>query len=224
MFTAFSRAFAQLPDPAFRGVLARALGLTLALFIILGMAAGYGLSLVPAFGWSWINTLVDWLAGAGLVAASVFLLLPVASIFGALFMDRVASAVEAKHYPGGPAAKGQSIAEGLVSGLAFFGTMVLYNLLALPFYFLFPPAIWVLNGWLIGREYFELAAFRHHSPKEAKAMRRASRPQLLMAGIPLALLMSVPIVNFIAPVFATAVMVHVYWRARNKAEARQAAG
>ena len=211
-------AFAQLPDPAFRDVLLRALGLTIALFVLIGMAAGYGLSLVPDLPWAWLGLIIDWLAGAGLLAASVFLLLPVATVFGGLFMDRVADAVEAWHYTDKPPAMGQTLAEGLLTGLSFFRGDGRAQSAC-------PAALYPVSaGDLVAERLadrpgvFRVAAQRRHPPREVKALRWANRLCLLAAGIPQALLMSVPVVNFVAPVFATAVMVHVYWWVKGRDE------
>ncbi|MCP1336472.1 EI24 domain-containing protein [Futiania mangrovi] len=215
MLTAFSRAFAQMTDPAFRGVLWRALALTAGLLAALGLAAKWAIGLIPATGYGWLDSIIDILAGAGAVLGLAVLLLPVASLFAGLFLDEVADAVERRHYPTGIPARPQGIVEGLLTGLTFLGAMVLLNLLVLPVYVIFAPLapvlFYLVNGWLVGREFFELAALRHGSPAEAKALRLRHRGRVLTAGVALAFLLTIPVLNLIIPLFATAVMVHVYW-------------
>jgi CysZ protein len=66
-----------------------------------------------------------------------------------------------------------------------------------------------LNGYLLSREYFELVAVRHFGPKEIKAIRLENRRTLFFTGVIIAFLLSIPILNLLAPIVATAAMVHV---------------
>jgi uncharacterized protein involved in cysteine biosynthesis len=47
-------------------------------------------------------------------------------------------------------------------------------------------------------------------PAVALKMRRQSRGKIMVAGIMLTFLLTIPIVNFLTPVIATAFMVHVF--------------
>ena len=73
-------------------------------------------------------------------------------------------------------------------------------------------AFYLGNGYLLGREYFELAAMRHLPAAEARQLRQANRGLVFLCGVIIAGLASVPIVNLLTPLFATAFMVHVYKR------------
>ena len=91
------------------------------------------------------------------------------------------------------------------------------NLAALPLYLLLlfvPPLNFFLyygiNGYLLGREYFELVAVRRLESRAAKDMRRRFRGTVFLAGVIIAFFLSIPIVNLIAPVIATAFLVHLY--------------
>ena len=66
----------------------------------------------------------------------------------------------------------------------------------------------------MGKEYFLLAALRRGNPAEAQILRRAFRGQLFLAGTVIAFMMTIPIVNFIAPVISVAAMVNLVevWR------------
>ena len=103
-----------------------------------------------------------------------------------------------------------------------FQTLVAVNVLAL-FLLLVPGvnliAFYIGNGYLLGREYFELAAMRHIPSAEARSLRKANRGTVFLAGLIIAGLASVPILNFLTPLFATGFMVRVF-----KSIARQAAG
>jgi uncharacterized protein involved in cysteine biosynthesis len=67
-----------------------------------------------------------------------------------------------------------------------------------------------LNGYLLGHEYFEVIALRRLDPIEARAMRRRFTGTLLVGGMAIAGLFAVPVVNFVAPVLATAFMLHLF--------------
>jgi uncharacterized protein involved in cysteine biosynthesis len=67
-----------------------------------------------------------------------------------------------------------------------------------------------LNGYLLGREYFELVAQRRMTAEEAKALRRTRRVRVFLAGVVVAFLLTIPLVNLITPIIATAFMLHIY--------------
>jgi CysZ protein len=92
---------------------------------------------------------------------------------------------------------------------------ILVYLIALPFVFLAGAGFlvfFVATAWLLGREYFELAAMRFRPPEEAKAMRRDNATTIFMAGLIIAAFVSIPIVNLATPLFGMAFMVHMHKR------------
>jgi CysZ protein len=72
--------------------------------------------------------------------------------------------------------------------------------------------MFLATAYLLSREYFLLAAMRFRTPEEAKAMRKTKRTSVFLAGLPIALFVSIPIVNLATPLFAMAMMVHVHKR------------
>jgi uncharacterized protein involved in cysteine biosynthesis len=220
-------AVGQLTDPRMRGVLWMGVLGALAVFALLWAAVWWLLSAVDPSGvWGlstlmeWSGDYFDWVSSAALVGAmlvATFMMFPaVVTIVVGLFLDRVADAVEARHYPELGAPRPQSLAETLLSTVKFAMIVVLLNILILPLYlvlFLLPPAnlvlYYLLNGYLVGREFFELAAFRRLPPAEAVRLRRAFRSRVLLAGVVLTFLLTIPVVNLLAPVLGAAFMVHV---------------
>ena len=86
---------------------------------------------------------------------------------------------------------------------------------ALPFIFFAGLGVIVLflaNAYLLSRQYFEFAAMRFRPPHEAKAMRKANAPYIFLAGLAIALFVSIPVVNLATPIFAMAYMVHIHKR------------
>lgn len=222
------KAFSQIFHPSFRSAFFKALGITILLVVALWAAALAALGYVPEFELAdWLDTAVQWVLGLGIVAASIivtpYLIAPVAAAAIAFFLEDVASAVEIRHYPGAPMPRNQPFGEIIVTALRFLLAVIIVNLIALPFYILaFFVAglglfLYVLvNGYLVGREYFELVALRHMPRSEAQAMRKRHLGTVFLAGGITSALFLIPVVNLIAPLFGTALMVHVFWSLRHE--------
>jgi CysZ protein len=217
MGRALSLAFQQLPDPAFRRILVLGIGLSLVVFAALGALTVVGFHYIPPTRWHWLDDLVAFGGAVGFLV-SMWLLFPaVVSVFIGLLLDDVAEAVERRHYPQDPPGVAPSMALSAVLSLRLMIVLIVLNILVLPLYVvaLFVPflslAIFlVLNGYLMGREYFELVATRHMTPRDAKALRRAWRGRVFVAGLIIAGLFSVPFLNLLAPILGAAFMMHVF--------------
>lgn len=228
---AFSRATAQLDDPAFRkviawGVLASAVVFALVLAGLIALVP-----LIPDSGIGWVDSSIDWLAG--LSVPLVFLLAlwlffpPVMSTAVSLFLDEVVDAVEARHYPEAAGWRRVSILESTWLAIKLSIVIILANLLALPLYLalLFTGvgslAVYLgLNGYLVGREYFEMVAIRHAGPREAGRLRKGMRDQAFLGGLAISGLFMIPVVNLVAPVLGVAAMVHIFHGARARGAVR----
>lgn len=231
MISAFTKAIGQLGDPRLRRFIVLSLFASLAILVLLVIAINIGLSFLQLVGIDWVDTALAWLGGAASVVLALLLFPAVVVIVMSLFLDQVAEAVEARHYPELPPARGQSMVGGIWTGLKFAALLIGVNILLLLAYLLMlasvvlaplvPVLFYVVNGWLAGREYFETVAFRRLSEPEARALRRPFTVQLTLAGAAIAFLAVIPIVNLLAPVLATAVMVHLFQDfSRRRAAAR----
>jgi CysZ protein len=131
-----------------------------------------------------------------------------------LFLERVAAAVEARHYPGRGPARRQSMRETLAIGCRLMLLSIVLNLLALPIYVLAPGLnVFVflgLNGYLFGREYFEIVALRRLDVDAAKTVRRRFGARIFLSGVMISGMFGLPFINLVAPVIAAAFMVHVF--------------
>ena len=212
MLRALARAIEDAAQPPQR----RALLLSLLLALgILGLA-WLGLTVALAEGrFVGIGWLDDAIAALGSLAALAlaWMLFPALTLLVlGFFLDGVLAAVERRHYPalGPPRAVG--VGAALRSALRIAALATVLNLLALPFYLV--PAInflvyYVLNGYLVGREYFELVALRRMDGAAARAMWRWHRGNLILAGMIIVFFLSLPLVNLVAPVVAAAFMLHL---------------
>ena len=217
MFDAFSKAINQLFDPRILRVIGISLVLSIASFALVLTAVIWSLATFDLSSIGWLETTIDWLGGFAAVVLALVLFPPVAVVFLGLFLDSIAKAVEARYYPELGQAPGVSFWQGIGATLRFLALVVVVNI-ALLFLLLFPPAYpigyLVANGFLIAREYWDLVALRRMQPREAKALFSRKTGELVLIGMATAFLLTIPIANFVAPVIATAVMVHRFeaWR------------
>ena len=212
MFAAASKSFSQLFTPPFRAVLLKSLGLTIGLLIVLIIAIEtvFGVLVVLP---GWLETTIQWLGGLGLVVGSVFLIAPITSLIAGLYLDDIAAEVEKRHYSNDPPGRELPMLTAMGTSLKFGLVVIGVNILAL--FLLLIPGVNVIaflaaNGYLLGREFFELAAFRHMPQADAKRLRKANRLRVFVSGLAIAGLVSVPVLNLLTPLFATAFMVHTF--------------
>jgi CysZ protein len=216
MIQALVLAFADLSEPGIRRVLGKSLLLALGVLALTAFLAWLLVVWLTDLQIGWLDSIIEFAAGLGVIVLA-WLLFPVAvSSTVGIFLDEVSEAVEARHYPALPPAHGQPLMAEIKSALAFAGVALALNLLLLPLYlllFFFPPLyaliFYGVNGYLLGREYFEQVALRRLDPAAARALRRAHQGRVLLAGVVIAFLLTVPLVNLIAPVVATAFMLHL---------------
>jgi uncharacterized protein involved in cysteine biosynthesis len=219
MFSGLIKAVEQLGDPRLRRVIWLSLLSSLAALVLLVLGINVALHYLTLISVGWLDTIISWLLGAGSVVLAFFLFPVVVGIVVSLFLDEVADAVEARHYPELPKAPGMGFFAGLWSGIRFAGLLLAVNI-ALLFVWAFmlltvvlapfvPVVFYVVNGWLLGREYFEQIALRRYSEQQARELRRPYGLRLTLAGTAIAFLATIPIVNLIVPILGTAYMVHV---------------
>lgn len=212
MLGAAGQAFNDLFTPPFRAVLFKCVGFTIALLALLVVGLQWTFTYFVVLP-GWIETSIQWLGGLGLVVGSIFLIPPVTSLIAGLYLDDIAAVVERERFPADPPGQPLPTLQSIAVALRFFFVVLLVGLVAL-FLLLIPGvnliAFYAGNGYLLGREYFELAAMRHMPQSEAKALRQANRLTVFLSGIVIAGIASVPILNLITPLFATGFMVRVY--------------
>ena len=224
LFDATRAALTELFSPAFRAVFMKSLGLTIAALMILwlllhGLFDAFALPWMASF-WRGLPSWADWLgvaaaivAGLGLAIGLAFLIGPVAAIIAGFFIDDVAEAVERKDYPADPPGRAMPLIPSIILSVKFFGVIVAGNILALVL-LLVPGvnfiAFFAVNGYLLGRQFFEFAAMRFLPEAQAKALRRQNALTVFLSGLIIAVFLAIPLLNLLTPLFAAALMVHVY--------------
>ena len=230
MLDAAVKAIGEMFSPPFRLVLAKSVGLAIllltatvvALFRLLEWLSGAGLERLEAFigpiahrplaVLSWI---VEFVLGLGLFTGAVLLMPAATAVVAGFFADEIAGRVESSHYPGDPPGVAAPLWQMAIQGVRTALLAIAVYLCTLPF-FLFAgigaAMFFIATAWLLGREYFNLAAMRFHPVAAAGALRRRHQAEIFTAGLLIAGFVSIPVVNLATPLFGTALMVHVHKR------------
>ncbi|CCD99024.1 sulfate transporter family protein [Bradyrhizobium sp. STM 3809] len=230
MIDAAVKALSQMLSPPMRSILYRSIGLSLVLITVLAIGLQRLLSWLATAGEGWAEAMLGpnshgalevltWIisiaAGFGVVFGGIMLMPAITSLVASLFVDDVADLVEREHYPAERPGVALPFGIAIVEGLKAAGLTILVYLVALPFVFLAGAGFvifFIATAWLLGREYFELAAMRFRPPAEAKAMRRDNAVTVFTAGLIIAAFVAIPIVNLATPLFGMAFMVHLHKR------------
>ena len=230
MLAAALKALSQMFTRPFRKVLLKSIGLALILIVLMAIGLHRVLIWLATSGQSWAQdtlglttnmplSILAWLlsvaAGLGIIAGSVFLMPAVTALVASLFVDDIAGEVERSHYPGDPPGTPLPLWRALIEGVKTALLAVLIYLIAVPFLLFagFGAVIFFLaTAFLLGREYFLLAAMRFRPPAEAKKLRKANQSTVFLAGMFIAAFVSIPILNLATPLFGMAFMVHMHKR------------
>ncbi|MFT4002692.1 MAG: sulfate transporter family protein [Rhizobium sp.] len=215
---------ANLFAPETRRVFWKVLGLTLLALAVLwfalrGVFNSFALPWLQGFmpsssDWTgWLTLFLAVLAGIALALAMALLISPVTALIAGLFLDDVAEVVEKRDYPGDAPGTAMPIAAALKSSVRFLGVVVAGNIVAL--LLLFIPgvnlvAFFLVNGYLLGREFFEFAAMRFRSPDDARQFRVKHALTVFLAGLVIAAFLAIPLLNLLTPLFAAGMMVHLH--------------
>ena len=214
MFASIGKALTSLHDPAIHRILVRSVLYTIALFAGALVLAEGVLLLLPGLGKPDANRELEWKMPLMFAKLMLSFGAPVAALFASLFLDEVAAAIEARSYPQDAKAPGNSFRKGLASGIRLTLTVIMANLLLWPVSAISPGFGWLaklgVNAYLLGREYFELAALRHLPRLDMVRLRRRRASSIFGAGLVLSLLTQIPLVNLFAPLFGAALMVHLF--------------
>lgn len=218
------KALKRLFSPEFRSIFWKTLGLTLLLLI--GLWASLR-QIFFSFAWPWIENIIpstpDWvswlgiitaiLAGLGLALVLALMIAPITALIAGIFLDDVAELVEKEDYPQESVGTSLALGRSILVSVKFLIVVIVGNIFALVLMFI-PGvnlvAFFVINAYLLSREYFEFAAMRYRSEADARALRSHYGFTVFVAGLLIAAFMAVPILNLLTPLFAAALMVHLH--------------
>lgn len=221
--TAVNRSWQQLLHPKFRSVFLKSVLATFITLTLLTFSLNHYWPETFHTGWDWLDTYGDAMASAGfwaVVTLGTYLLFPgiVTMVMGFL-ADQIATAVEEEYYPNRIGTRKVPYGDIFISAAKLTGIMVLINLLALlPYIILFfltggigTIALFIMiNGYLIGHEYFEMVVLRHRNLRTVTQLRKQFGNKIFIGGALIAAMFLVPILNLIAPIIGAAMMTHIY--------------
>ena len=222
----FLKSVAQFDDPKFRRVLWRGMGLTIVLLIAACLLVNFGINQLLSSAWaanlignqSWLGALINVGGVLFTIALSIWLMVPVTSAIIALFLDEVAQAVEARHYPHLPKQTATKLQDQILVGIRFLGILLLANIgaliLSMIVPLLAPFVFWATNGYLMGREYFQMAAMRRMPRAQAQELFQRHQGSIWTAGILIAIPMIIPLVGLFIPILGAATFTHQFERLR----------
>ncbi|CDO39438.1 cysteine biosynthesis protein CysZ [Bartonella henselae] len=224
IFTAAYRALQRLLTPEYRIMILKALGLTfIVLFIIWLFVRQLFMSYFAVWIAHFFPVLSNWrgllelsiliIFNLGLALLMAFLIAPITAMIGSFFIDSAAEIIEKEDYPNQPIGSTLSLGRSLILSLKFVTLSLLGN--AIAFILFFVPGInliafYIINGYLLGREYFMFAAYRFRSEREARAFLHVHSMTIFGAGLLIAFFVSIPLLNLATPLFAAALMTHLH--------------
>lgn len=224
IYNAALSALGNIFEPKMRSIFWRILIATLAvvaLIFILLYSTVLG-AFIPWFE-GWLLSFMEWSGILGMILSvlafivlsllSAYVLAPATAIVAGLYLDDIADIVEEEHYPDDAPGQALPFMRSMVVTAKFLVIVVVANLFAL-LLLLVPginiAAFFLVNGYIMGREFFEFAAMRHRSEKEAKQFRSRHSGTIFLAGMPIALFLSIPLLNVLTPLFAVSMMIHLH--------------
>ncbi|HEY8579208.1 MAG TPA: sulfate transporter family protein [Beijerinckiaceae bacterium] len=223
MLSSATAALPQIFSPPYRSVLWKTLALTLALLAVAWVGLDRLIVSYIAAPYPWLATTLSILTGLGLFVGLAFLVAPVSSLVAGFFLDDLAELAERADDPAGPPGRALPAGQAVWLAARFALVSLLVNVVAL--LLLLVPGVNVVaflgaNAYLLGREYFELAAMRYRPIEEAREMRRRNAAYLFLAGLPIAAFLAVPVLNLLTPLFGAAYMVRIHKRLSRREASR----
>ncbi len=230
MLDAVLKALGQMFSQPFRMVLLKSVGLAIVFLVLVAIVLFSLLEWLSGAGKEWFEAMfgpavhsplavLGWIVaialGLGLFTGAVLLMPAVTALVASFFADEIAELVERSHYPADPPGMALPLWLATVEGAKTALLAIAVYLCVLPFFLLAGAGavlFFIATAWLLGREYFELAAMRFRPVAEAKALRRRHQATVFTAGLFIAGFVLIPILNLATPLFGIALMVHMHKR------------
>ncbi|WP_375678843.1 MULTISPECIES: sulfate transporter family protein [unclassified Bartonella] len=234
IFTAAYRALQRLLTSQYRIMILKALGVTFFILTILWLCVH---QLFVSYFWPWIAQFLPglpswagWIGfsmliifNLGLALLLAFLIAPISAMIGGFFIDSAAEIIEKEDYPNEPIGQALPFQRSLIISFKFVILSLLGNGIAFILFFI--PGInliafYLINGYLLGHEYFLFAAYRFRTEQDALAFLHTHYTAVFGAGLLIALFVSIPILNLATPLFAAAFMTYLHKMLSQKTMAR----
>ena len=161
---------------------------------------------------NWLDTLINLIIGVISGIGAWFMLPSVIVIIAGVFQEIAISRVEGRNYPQAQRSEKPKFWPDALHDIKFTLWALFLNLLVLPLHLLVVGVFVsiVLNSYLVGREFFEMAAGYHIGKPQAHKLIRHNRRDVYGGGLVITLMTAVPLLNLFVPIVAVVWMVHVY--------------
>ena len=132
------------------------------------------------------------------------------------YANGIIAAIERKYYPQLPQVVGPAWGDAVRSGVRLVFWLVVGNLLCVPCYLFMPGANLILfllmNGYVLGRGYFDAVTLRRADDFVARTLWRSHRVEFVLLGALSMILLTVPLLNLFVPIIGLATAVHLLQR------------
>ena len=228
MLSTFFRSTREIFQKPLRSVVFKAIFASMVILVVVLAVLVFGLLNVeiPLLGqlpWpiSWlVETSLEFLAISFFIFLGSILFPWVLSLVIAFFLEEIVTVVRERNY-NNEFLETTGNCQAIIYAVKFGVLTSLINLVCLPIYLilLFFPIMslvffYLVNGLLLGREYYGLVTIGYVASKERRAVFKENRLQVYLAGLFIAFMMTIPFINLIAPVLGSVMMVHLLevWR------------
>lgn len=164
-----------------------------------------------------LGPILSWAWGLLALIFGALLLPPITIIIGSIYSDSIVDHIEKKYYPSRLGMRQIKLSELGFSISKNFCITIIVNILLAPVYLIgtFFPIIsflifYSVNGYLIGKELFETVASRHLEMKDRYLLKKQNNNKVIVGGIIMVGISTIPILNLIAAVLGIVFMTHFF--------------
>lgn len=216
----FFKTFASLSKARLRGIFLFCAVMAVVLALAFALGLGWLTALLEYWDTAWLNMLAGWITGTLGGVVAWFMLPTLVVLIAGIFQETVIARVEKACYAERQRTEPPRLWPDIVHDIRFTLRVLGLNLLLVPFYLFgigFVLSI-LLNSYLLGREFFEVAAGYHLGKKQAQFFGKKFRGPIYLGGLIITLATLVPILNMSVPVLAVVWMTHLYHHLELKKE------
>jgi CysZ protein len=213
--TVLAKTIKDLLDLSLLRLIMKCLVVTLIFLLLFIIIVGFALSQTILPSITALKWIVDVIGFMGASVIAWFLFPSILTLVGFTMDEEIAATIERKNYPSSPKPVTLPYKERLRFDLKIALYALLSNIILFPLYFI--PAInlvvyYSLNGYFLGKGFFEVIAARHIGFAQARILRKKYWGACFLMGVIIIFISSIPIVNLISPFMAVAMSTHLFMR------------
>ncbi|MBT4355715.1 MAG: hypothetical protein HOD13_14235 [Rhodospirillaceae bacterium] len=217
MLKLFKKSILDLLEPDIRTILFKTVILSLFSIIMIVYMCWTLFNTHQVFDIWLLGPILSWAWGLLALIFGALLLPPITIIIGSIYSDSIVDHIEKKYYPSRLGMRQIKLSELGFSISKNFCITITVNILLAPLYLIgtFFPIIsflifYSVNGYLIGKELFETVASRHLEMKDRYLLKKQNNSKVIIGGIIMVGISTIPILNLIAAVLGIVFMTHFF--------------